>query len=326
MRIGLERRQTWEYDRVTETLDSAYSAYSATTARIAWQQLSGALAALAVLTVLLPGPGRCLAVLDGRMTGFAPGAGASSAAETAMLLVSALVVWTLLLWGSAVALVALAARLPGRVGRGGRATLARIAPGVARKLVLTAVGASMVTGLAAGGTGPAAAAPVPASASASADHQHVDGPHDHTHIWSGDGRSTHVPVGRPGIPAVSWTSVEGSAVQLRSDLRDTSAGSEAGPTGQLNIDWPVLPARVGSGAPRNPVDIDWPNPPAPVVVLAGDSLWSIAAHGLPAGAGDAQIQKATRDWYAANVSVIGNDPNLILPGQILQPPNQETTH
>ncbi len=60
-----------------------------------------------------------------------------------------------------------------------------------------------------------------------------------------------------------------------------------------------------------------------VTVQTGDSLWSIAADHLPADASDAHIDTTWRSWYRTNSAVIGDDPNLILPGQHLQPPAQE---
>jgi hypothetical protein len=57
---------------------------------------------------------------------------------------------------------------------------------------------------------------------------------------------------------------------------------------------------------------------ADVIVRPGDSLWSIAAENLPSGATTAQIDAAWREWYRANRDVIGDDPNLIRPGQHLK--------
>jgi nucleoid-associated protein YgaU len=62
-----------------------------------------------------------------------------------------------------------------------------------------------------------------------------------------------------------------------------------------------------------------------VVVRPGDSLWRIASRHLPAGANAATIDAASRLWYAANRSVIGDDPNLIVPGQHLHAPHSEVT-
>jgi hypothetical protein len=60
-----------------------------------------------------------------------------------------------------------------------------------------------------------------------------------------------------------------------------------------------------------------------VVVRRGDSLWTIAARHLGPGAGDAEVAEEWPRWYAANRAVIGDDPDLLLPGQVLQPPEAE---
>ena len=57
-----------------------------------------------------------------------------------------------------------------------------------------------------------------------------------------------------------------------------------------------------------------------VVVLRGDTLWSIAAHHLGPAASAADINAEWHRWLAVNREVIGDDANLILPGQLLRPP------
>lgn len=60
-----------------------------------------------------------------------------------------------------------------------------------------------------------------------------------------------------------------------------------------------------------------------VTVQPGDSLWLIAARRLTADgrpAIPAQVALAWRRWYAANRGVVGADPALIRPGQVLQAP------
>ena len=88
----------------------------------------------------------------------------------------------------------------------------------------------------------------------------------------------------------------------------------------------ALPERTyGATAP------DRPSPPtAPVdvvrtdrevvVVAPGDSLWSVAARLLPASAPDVEVDALWRRIYAANRSLIGDDPELIRPGQELLVP------
>ncbi|MFJ6312276.1 LysM peptidoglycan-binding domain-containing protein [Pseudarthrobacter oxydans] len=57
-----------------------------------------------------------------------------------------------------------------------------------------------------------------------------------------------------------------------------------------------------------------------VTVHAGDTLWDIAARHLGPGVSDLDIAHQWPRWYVANRGVIGQDPDVLLPGQILQPP------
>lgn len=57
-----------------------------------------------------------------------------------------------------------------------------------------------------------------------------------------------------------------------------------------------------------------------VVVVRGDTLWDIAARHMGPGAAVEAVAAEWPRWYAANRALIGPDPDLILPGQLLQPP------
>ena len=57
-----------------------------------------------------------------------------------------------------------------------------------------------------------------------------------------------------------------------------------------------------------------------VVVRRGDTLWDIAARHLGPDASAAEIATEWPRWHAANATVIGPDPDLMLPGQRLLPP------
>jgi nucleoid-associated protein YgaU len=92
---------------------------------------------------------------------------------------------------------------------------------------------------------------------------------------------------------------------------------------------PVVPDWPSSAAPL--AVPDWPDsaPAAAAakgahVVLRGDCLWDIAAarlaHGRATTPTDGEIARAVHAWWSANTSVIGPDPDLLLPGQILTPP------
>ena len=61
---------------------------------------------------------------------------------------------------------------------------------------------------------------------------------------------------------------------------------------------------------------------AEVVVHRGDTLWDIAARHLGDQATDQDVAEAWPRWYAANRDVIGDDPDLLHPGQRLVVPAQ----
>jgi len=58
------------------------------------------------------------------------------------------------------------------------------------------------------------------------------------------------------------------------------------------------------------------------VVVAGDSLWEIARRHLAAAVGSspnsAEVDRFWREIYAANRELVGDDPNVIFPGQRLR--------
>ena len=62
-----------------------------------------------------------------------------------------------------------------------------------------------------------------------------------------------------------------------------------------------------------------------VVVHRGDTLWSIAAAHLGPDAEDAEVARAWPRWFEANRDVIGDDPDLVLPGQVLRVPDQSAS-
>jgi nucleoid-associated protein YgaU len=98
-------------------------------------------------------------------------------------------------------------------------------------------------------------------------------------------------------------------------------GPAAAPHGPV-ADWPPPPP-----APRRPAPVpDWPAAVDDAhVVLRGECLWDIAAADLvrrSSGAlpTDGEVAAAVDAWWHANAAVIGPDPDLLLPGQVLRPP------
>jgi hypothetical protein len=95
-------------------------------------------------------------------------------------------------------------------------------------------------------------------------------------------------------------------------------------------DWPT-PASVPSPVPDWPAGAETttgPTSEAPAagdrVVLRGDCLWHIAADSLLGRLGrlpsDGEIAADVHAWWRANADVIGPDPDLLIPGQVLRPP------
>ncbi|MBV9174068.1 MAG: LysM peptidoglycan-binding domain-containing protein [Chloroflexi bacterium] len=119
-----------------------------------------------------------------------------------------------------------------------------------------------------------------------------------------------------------------------SPVPTTAAVSIGWPTDRpssLTSNVPLAPSPSSSGKPAaHPA----PHGPAPhprktdaVTVVPGDSLWAIAARRLDVENGsershpsDAEIAEAWPRWYARNRTVVGPNPSLIRPGQVLQPP------
>lgn len=103
-------------------------------------------------------------------------------------------------------------------------------------------------------------------------------------------------------------------------VADPGAAGPDGPAGS-----PVAAHVVGLPLPdRQPGHGRRPRPEPPadgavVVVGGGDTLWTIAARDLP-GAPAAEIARRCSAIYRANRSVVGDDPDLILPGQRLRLP------
>lgn len=90
-----------------------------------------------------------------------------------------------------------------------------------------------------------------------------------------------------------------------------------------------LPDRPVATAPLERTEPVAPRPSSPdaatITVRPGDSLWSLAAADLPAGASTRQVTASWHAWYATNRDVVGADPDLIVPGQVLIVPDAAPT-
>lgn len=112
-----------------------------------------------------------------------------------------------------------------------------------------------------------------------------------------------------GLGIAAPVVVGGPADGLRMDLAVATASGTV-------PDWP---SADGDDVP------DWPSAESAGshVVVRGDCLWDIAG-GRLVGSGtpptDTEIAAAVQAWWSANEQVIGPDPDLILPGQVLRAP------
>ena len=117
---------------------------------------------------------------------------------------------------------------------------------------------------------------------------------------------------------------------LLSPTPAAASGSWTPSTAGTDLDWPMaarpVPDWPASATPAPAPD--WPSAAVPAdahVVVRGECLWHIAGDRLLAQHGrtptDGEVAAATRAWWQANADVIGPDPDLLLPGQVLSPPD-----
>ncbi len=212
-------------------------------------------------------------------------------------------------WLALGSLLAVAALLPGAAGRAAASVGDRITPLAVRKVLALALGASV---------GSLALPPAPVSVAGSGPVARSTDPG----VLAGGGaarrttwrRDSHRP-SRP--PASPRRSTEGRGPPRRPPepaVPPTPAGPGYVPTAPPPVHDADRP-RLLAPAPR-------PTSAAHdlVPVRRGDSLWSIAARHLGPGATDAEIAWEWPRWYAANRAVVGDDPDLLTPGQLLRPP------
>lgn len=253
-----------------------------------------------------------------------------------LVLAAAVAALTVLAWVGIVLGGTVLATAPGAAGRTGRVLVQRLTSAGVRRLARAALGLAVTAGpvvacapaatadLVASGSQPVAAADLPGVA--------ADLP----------GVAADLPgVGRPGqpIPPPATTEV---ATGLTDVLGGTGTadplvqGPQYGPPDDQPQDTPHLDEaspplsgatfehdRSGSGAPADVAVVPPTREPAPaeVVVMRGDSLWSIAAAHLGPRATAAEIAAEWPRWHTANRAAIGADPDVILPGTVLQPPD-----
>jgi hypothetical protein len=243
--------------------------------------------------------------------------GPADPADLLLLVVCAGAVAVGLWLGLSVAVAVLGA-LPGSPGTVARA-LARRGPAVSRRVASLLLGSTLVaafgpgTAVADTGTppGPWSGPAVPTA----------------TSVLPTPGFTPPPPVAAP-LPGPGFDPAPAPTPVPRPRCAATAPGSSAHATGE------ELPAPGWSPTPpaplRHDASLDVLHPsrhPARlpalegVVVRRGDTLWSIAARHLGSTATAAQVALEWPRWHAANRHVIGDDPDRLVPGQLLEPPS-----
>ena len=122
-------------------------------------------------------------------------------------------------------------------------------------------------------------------------------------------------VGVPESPADFRATEKASTVDLGAGARPNRPNRpKAGRVG--------VPDRPTEGAPTRYTDLCSGHPlrTATQVVQSGDTLWGLAAAELGPDATDSAIAARWPHWYAANRTLIGPNPDLLHPGQVLHIP------
>jgi hypothetical protein len=261
-------------------------------------------AALVVLGAVLAAAGGSLAA----------GTGTPRPAEEALGLAAALAGLVILSWWTAALLLALAAELLRRRGRSLAASVVgAMTPGFMRRLAAALLGAQLLA--------------VPAGAqSAPPDH----GVRLAVPLAAGTPAPAAAPPPDRELQAAGGLTGRGG---ITGDTRDAAGENDRGNDGvpepadsparapRVSPEWVPRPVPCGPGLlAREPARQAHDARPAEVVVRTGDSLWSIAAARLGPLASDAEIAGSWPRWYARNAPVIGPDPGLLRPGQVLSAP------
>lgn len=204
----------------------------------------------------------------------------TAGADVLVLHLAGLLAWLVWAWGALGLALTASSALPGRTGTVAELALRRVLPRGARTAAALALGIGL--GIAPPVLG--VAAPLVGAIPAVAEE---------------------LPAGPP--PA-------GTAV-----VPDWPAPSVSAPA-------PAVPPPSHSTAPTADGVPDWPRTPAAGehVVVRGDCLWDIVERRLTADGGrvpsGGAVAAAVHAWWQANADIIGPDPDLLLPGQVLRPP------
>lgn len=132
----------------------------------------------------------------------------------------------------------------------------------------------------------------------------------------------------PGGPA--WVPTQEVAAQAQwvpanAPPRDAEAPIPDTPVPAVSPEWrPSAPVADPDLLAAQPARADQDVIPAAareVTVVIGDTLWDIASRELGPTASDVDVALHWPRWYEANKTQIGENPHVLLPGQILKSPS-----
>ena len=280
-----------------------------------WSDASMALAVLGLgLLLCLLGAGLLAQWQESSARHHEASAGVLLAAASAAAGLGLLLWWTISILGAA------AAVLLEHLGKRSAAAAARkFSPGFMQRAVIAGLSLQLVTGVAAhAATAPPTPEWTPTQVQSSSPTAPAKSPDMAQH--GGHGMSA----GTSGQPQFvpEWKPSAG-----REELRPEGTGFGRQHASTLDPGWQPAPPVVEPGLLAAPQTRTVPGSggtggggAGEVAVLAGDTLWDIVAQYLGQEASDVDIALEWPQWYAANRAQIGGNPDVLLPGQVLQAP------
>lgn len=240
-------------------------------------------------------------------------AGRSAPADLDRVLITGLLWGAVALcgWLACVATITLLSAAPGALGRGARRLAAWLTPHCARRALSLALGVSVGT----------VALPAPMALAAVVE---VDAPATAAGSAAGTATLSGNEVTGPGFrPSAAAESPADAAEAAEPAEAAGSQGATSSPGPGWVPDRPAKVMRSGTAAPLGVALRPSATTIDTVTVRRGDSLWSIAARHLGPAASDAEIAAEWPRWYDANRDVIGDNPDVVEPGQLLRVPVAE---
>ncbi len=222
------------------------------------------------------------------------------------------------------ALACVAAACLGRSWHTGEAALRRIAPGAVQRMARTAVGVGVGAGL--------VLVPATAYATPGADELPAPPPPAATVPldlgWQPTSEVVDAVDTSAAPEALAGTETKPSATELAPAVVEPAAPVERkeverNDVARNDVDRSEVELTASTTAAPTSAEQHRPHQGADdgtVVVHRGDTLWSIAAATLHGDATDTEILRAVVRWHETNRDVIGGDPDIILPGQVLRAP------